>query len=171
MSCCFLFNSPRQKKFRKHCSNVLFPHVRQQLTNKMEEYHQQALKEIDAALAHRDHSNTSLVGLQGKIRAKNQQIATLQRRYVGYLSNEDKNNGISIITKNNEEAEYPYITIYGKNGYRSHKVRVLLARNQGSTLFSDGDAPHVIATYNFWREHRLIVVHSNRPKHFRLDIL
>ena len=49
------------------------------------------------------------VGLQGKIRAKDQQIATLQRRYVGYLSDEDKNNGISIIAKNNEEAEYPYM--------------------------------------------------------------
>ena len=48
------------------------------------------------------------VGLQGKIRAKDRQIATLQRRYVGYLSDEDKNDGISIIAKNNEEAEYPY---------------------------------------------------------------
>ena len=41
--------------------------------------------------------------LQGKIRGKYQQIATLKRRYVGYLSDEDKNNGISIIAKNNEE--------------------------------------------------------------------
>ena len=49
------------------------------------------------------------VGLQGKIRAKDQQIAALQRRYVGYLSDEDKNNGISIIAKNNDAVEYPYI--------------------------------------------------------------
>ena len=39
------------------------------------------------------------VGLQDEIRAKDQQIATLQRRYAGYLSDEDKNNGISIIVK------------------------------------------------------------------------
>ena len=47
---------------------------------------------------------------QGEIRARDQQIATLQRRYVGYLESEDKNNGISIIAKNNEAAEYPYIS-------------------------------------------------------------
>ena len=47
------------------------------------------------------------VGLQGEIRAKDQQIATLERRYVDYLSDENKNNGISIIAKNNEEEEYP----------------------------------------------------------------
>ena len=45
------------------------------------------------------------IGLQGKIRAKDQHIATLQRRYVGYLSNEDKNNGISIIAKTSNEAQ------------------------------------------------------------------
>ena len=89
------------------------------------------------------------VGLQGEIRAKDQHIAALQRRYVGYLSNEDKNNGINIIVKNNEEAEYPYISICGQHGYRRHKARVLLARNQGSTLFADGDTPNTIVTYNF----------------------
>ena len=69
------------------------------------------------------------VGLQGEIRAKDQQISTLQRRYVSYLANEDKNNDISIIAKNNEEVEYPYISICGQHGYRCHKTRVLLARN------------------------------------------
>ena len=52
------------------------------------------------------------VGLQAEIRAKDQQIAILQRHHIGYLSDEDKNNGISIIVKNNEEEEYPYIYIY-----------------------------------------------------------
>ena len=111
------------------------------------------------------------VGLRGKIRAKDQQIAALQRRYVGYLSDEDKNNGISIIAKNNEEEEYPYISICGQHGYRRHKTRVLLTRNQGSALFADRDTPNAIVTYNFWREHRLIVVDPNRPRHFRLDII
>ena len=111
------------------------------------------------------------VGLRGKIRAKDQQIAAFQRRYVGYLSDEDKNNGISIIAKNNEEAEHPYISICGQHGYRRHKARVLLARNQGSTLFADGDTPNAIVTYNFWQEHRLIMVDPNRPRHFRLDVI
>ena len=55
------------------------------------------------------------VGLQGEIRTKDQHIAALQRSYVGYLLDEDKNNGISIIAKNNEEAEYPYISICADN--------------------------------------------------------
>ena len=73
--------------------------------------------------------------------------------------------------KNNEEAEYPYMSICGKHGYRRHKARVLLACNQASTLFADGDTPNAIVMYNFWREHRLIVVDPNRPRHFRLDMI
>ena len=63
------------------------------------------------------------VGLKGEIRAKDQQIAALQRRYVGYLSDEDKNNGISIIAKNIDESESPYISICRQHGYRRHKIR------------------------------------------------
>ena len=139
------------------------------------EAHQQAIEEKDAgiALLNDDLQNREQesVGLQGEIREKDQQIAVLHRRYVGYLSDEDKNNGMSIIAKNNEEAEYPYISICGQHGYRRHKTRVQLARNQGSTLFEDGDKPNAIVTYNFWRQHRLIVVDPNRPRHFRLDMI
>ena len=47
-----LFSSqqPNVKDFRRHCCNVLFPHVHQQLTNKMKGEHQQAIEEKDAAL-------------------------------------------------------------------------------------------------------------------------
>ena len=83
---------------------------------------------------------------------------------------EDKDNGICIIAKNNEE-EYPYISISGQHGYRRHEVRVLLTRNKDSTLFVDGDTPNAIVMYNFWREHRLILVDPNRPRHFRLDMI
>ena len=38
---------PKAKEFRKHCCNVMFPHVRQQLTNKMKEDYQQAIEEKD----------------------------------------------------------------------------------------------------------------------------
>ena len=46
-----------------------------------------------------------------------------------------------------------------------------LTRNKGSTPFADGDTPNVIVTYNFWQEHRLIVVDTGRPRHFRLDTI
>ena len=177
-----LFSSqqPKVKDFRRYCFNVLFPHVRQQLSNKshamkiedltsrvevlefMNEALQQAIEEKNAAttflnddLQNREYEN---VGLQGEIRAKDQQMAVLKRRYVGFFSDEDKYNGISIIAKNNEEAEYLYISICEQHGYRRHKARVLLACNQVSTLFADGDTPNAIITYNFWQEHRLIVV-------------
>ena len=71
--------------------------------------HQQATEEKDATivLLNDDLKNREYDkgGLQGEIRAKDQQIAALQRRYVDYLSDEDKNNGISIIAKNNDEGE------------------------------------------------------------------
>ena len=39
------------KDFRRHCCNVLFSHVRQQLTNKMKEDHQQAIEDKGATIA------------------------------------------------------------------------------------------------------------------------
>ena len=62
---------------------------------------------------------------------------------------EDKDSGISIIAKNNEE-EYPCTSISGPSCYRRHKTRVLLIRNQGSTLFADGDTSNAIIMFNFW---------------------
>ena len=37
---------PKAKNFRKHCCNMMFPQIRQQLANKMKEDHQRAIKEI-----------------------------------------------------------------------------------------------------------------------------
>ena len=82
---------------------------------KIQEEYQQVFEEKDATIAllndnlkNREYEN---VCRQGEIGAKDQQMATLQRRYVGYISDEDKNNGLSIIAKNNDEAEYLYISI------------------------------------------------------------
>ena len=90
---------------------------------------------------------------------------------MGYLSDEDKKNGISIIAKNNEKEEYLYMSICGQHGHRRQKVKVLLTRNKDSTLFADRDTPNAIVMYNFWPEHRLIVVDLNRPRYFRLDMI
>ena len=62
---------------------------------------------------------------------------------------EHKDNGISIIAKNNEE-EYPHISISGPSCYRRHNAMVLLIRNQGSALLANGDTPNAIITFNFW---------------------
>ena len=106
-------NSQKDKSMalKKH---ILKDIVRRGFDVKIEEIqekHRQAIEEKDATIAllnddikNREYEN---LGLQGEIWAKNQQIAALQRRYVGYLSDEDKNNGISIIAKNNDKVEYP----------------------------------------------------------------
>ena len=54
------------------------------------------------------------MSLQGETKAKDQEIAALQRRYMRYLESEDKTNGIIITAKkNNKAAEYPYISTCG----------------------------------------------------------
>ena len=111
------------------------------------------------------------VGLQGKIQVKGQQMVALQSCIMGYLENKDKNNGTAIFAKSNEEAEYPNTSICGQHSYSRHKTRVYMARNQGSTLFTDGNTSNAIETCNFWGEHRLIVVHLNPPTHFRIDVI
>ena len=73
----FPSQQPKAKNFRKHCCNVMFPHIRQQLTNKMVDDlrhgHQQAIIEIQRehqlAVTDRDnqiraiqHKNLSLQG-------------------------------------------------------------------------------------------------------------
>ena len=48
---------------------------------------------------------------------------------------------------------------------------MLMACNQGSTLFADGGTPNAIVTYISWREHRLIVVDRDKRRCFRLDMI
>ena len=143
-------------------------HEHQEATTGIQREHQLAITDSENQIRATQHMN---LGPQGEIRAKDKQIADSQRHCVGYLASEDKNNGVTIIPKSNEAADDPYISIHGQHGYRRHKTRVLLAHNQGSTLFAEGDTPYAIITYNFWQEHRLIVVDPNRPRHFRLDMI
>ena len=79
------------------------------------EEHEQAIALLSHDLQERDNRMQAIqyknVGLQCKIKARDQQIAALQRYYVDYLSNENKNNDISIMVKNNGEVEYPYMSI------------------------------------------------------------
>ena len=106
------------KALKKHIPKDIVPREFDARIEEIQERHRQAIEEKDATIAllnddlkNREYEN---VGLQGEIRAKDQQIASLQRRYVGYLSGEDKNNGISIIAKNNKEEEYP-LYLYADN--------------------------------------------------------
>ena len=96
----------RGKTLKEHILKDIVPRGFDAKIEEIKGKHQQAIEEKDAtiALLNDDLKNHKYenVGLQGEIRAKDQQIAALQRRYVSYLSEENKNNGISIIAKNNE---------------------------------------------------------------------
>ena len=163
------------KALKKHILKDIVPRGFDVKIEETQEKHQRTIDGKDATIAllndsleNREYED---VGLQGEVRVKDQQLPALQRRYISCLLDEDKNNGITIIAKNNNEAKYPHISICGEHGYRRHKVRVLLTRNKGSTLFVDGDTPNTIVIYNIWQEHSLIVVDTDRPRHFRLDMI
>ena len=51
-----LFSSqqPLAKKLRKHCCKVMFPHILKQLTNKMVEEHQRAIRERENVIEEKD---------------------------------------------------------------------------------------------------------------------
>ena len=101
-------------------------HEHQQAITGIKRGHQLSITYSDKQIHAIQHKN---LGPQGVIRTKDQEIAALQRRYIGHLANKNKNNGRSIIAKSNDPTEYADISTCGQQGYRSYKARVLLARN------------------------------------------
>ena len=169
----------RKSKGKELKDWILRDVIPQGVNKLMEEEHQKAIDEKDMQIALLDDDlvesqdlarqlEFSNTGMQGEIRAKDQQIAHLEQRYVHLLAEEKKNYGMTIIAKNDESAEYPYISICGQHGYRKQKKRVVLLKNPGSTEFTDGDTPNAIVTYNLWREHRLIETNPEKPRDFKL---
>ena len=152
------------------CEEVLPREVRK-LTAVVNEKDMQIALLDDDLLNSQEHAKQlefNNTGMQGEIRAKDQQIAHLQQQYVPLLEDENKNYGITIIAKNDESVGYPFISICGQHGYRKQKKRVVLLKNPGSTEFADGPTPNAIVTYNIWREHGLIETDPARPRDFRL---
>ena len=95
----------------------MFPHIRKQLTNKMVEEHQRAIRERenvieekDAAIAllndDLDDAGKQLVDLENKNCELQNKVESLQERYVPYLQDTKKDNGTVIVQKNNDD-EYP----------------------------------------------------------------
>ena len=60
----FSSQQPLAKKLRKHCCNVMFPRIRKQLVDKMQEDHQKAIEERDTRIQAIENENA---GLQGEI--------------------------------------------------------------------------------------------------------
>ena len=107
-----LFSSqqPKAKDCRRQCFSVLFPHVWQQLTNKMKEEHQRAIEEKDAALAllnddlkNHEYENAELQAQRDLYQAELQKcqdiIIYLKARYVNHARDPGKDNIVMIIEK------------------------------------------------------------------------
>ena len=117
------------KDFRKHCCNVLFPHVRQQITNRLEEDHQQAIIGIQRghqlAIIDRynkiqaiQHENVALQVQRDVYQTQLQQCQIqihdlIINRHVPRSNDPGKDNIVMIFEKNttpeeDEFYEYPY---------------------------------------------------------------
>lgn len=83
------------------------------------------------------HIHYENAGLQGEIRAKDQDIATLQKHYVSYLANEDKNKDITIMRKMMKQLTISMYLYVCRMAIEDKRL-VLFARNPVATV-----------TYNF----------------------
>ena len=103
-----LFGSqqPKAKGFGKYCCNEMFSHICKQLVDKMQEDHQKAIEKRDTGIQAIEYKNA---GLQGEIRAKDQQIEDLiANRHVPRCG--DFDNVLCFIAKNSNEL-HPYYVI------------------------------------------------------------
>ena len=104
------------------------------------------------------------VSLQGKIGAKDQEIATLQRRHVGYFANEDKNHGMTITAQRNEAAYYfeSSMTIEGTISKSCrHRIKVALCLQK--------EIHQMQLLCRTYGKKRIIAIDLNKGKNFRLD--
>ena len=103
-----LFSSqqPKAKDFRRHCCNVIFPQIRQWLTNKMKEEYQKAITDRDNQIKALAFGNEEH---QHEILRLNKQIDNLiKNRHVARRGCFD--NVLCFIKKKSKEA-HPYYVI------------------------------------------------------------
>ena len=138
------------KDFRKDCCNEMFSFLQQQLTGNMvnDPKTWTSASRPGTRSPNKNHPIWER-GFSRQDASKDQWTAALQRRYADYRASQDKINGVNIIVKNDEVAEYLYLSKCKQHVYRKLKITVWLARYKGSTLFSDGYMPNTIGTYNF----------------------
>ena len=105
----FSSQQPLAKEFRKHCCNVMFPHIQQQIIDKMEK----EITDQDNKIQAIQYEN---VGLQGEVRAKNQQIARCENRIQDLIERHVPRRGVidtvlSLIDKQCENEPHKFYMI------------------------------------------------------------
>ena len=117
-----LFSSqqPKAKAFRKHCCNVLFPHVRQQFRNKIQKEHQQAITSRD----------NQIQALEFKNEEHQQKTLRLNKEIDDLIANRPVarrgcfDNVLCFIKKNNGEDHPYYITWCKYRQLEKHKRKL-----------------------------------------------
>ena len=163
MSCYFQVNSQRKKGFRRHCCNVLFSHVRQQLTSKIKEDYQQAIEENDEAVAllnddlqNREYENVALQAQRDVYQAQVRDL--IINRYVPRAKYLGKDNIVMIIEKNtapeeDEFYEYPYYIARIQRRFISTKRRLFSAQYpHHRPIIEDLSNPNSILAFNRFEE-------------------
>ena len=108
-----------------------------------------------------------LVDLEHKNHELQNEVERPQERYVPYLQDTKKDNGMVIVQKNNDD-EYPYVAICGQQGYVAQKIQNKLADYPNANIAVLAETPNAIVHYNFLRERGCIIVNPEHVRHFRL---
>ena len=178
-----LFSSqqPMAKDFRRHCWNVLFPHVCQRLTNKMKEEHQQAIEEKDVAIAllnddlqNREYEKVALQVQRDVYKAELQRcqdsMTCLRKRYVDHARDPGKDNIIIIVRKHTTSAndkyhDLPYYVARIQRRKRYVKLRWFDRHFPDHEIIVEIDNPNSIHAFNRFEDE----AHAEQIyNHFRL---
>ena len=143
----------------------------QQAIENMGQEHHLVIEEKDTALAmlndDLDESHRNIAILEQDNLELQRENEILKRRYVPYLEDPKKDNGMVVIQKNNGD-EHPYIAISGQQGYVAQKIRNKLIDFPNGQIVVLAETPNSIAHYNWLRERGCIEVNPDRVRHFRL---
>ena len=129
---------------------------------KLQEEHQIQIEGKDAAIALSNDDldaerhklqdvGKQLVDLEHENRELQNEVERLQERYVPYLQDTRKDNGMVVIQKNNGD-EYPYVAICGQQEYVTQKIQNKLADYPNGQLVVLAETPNAIVHYNWLRE-------------------
>ena len=157
-----LFSSqqPLAKKVRKHCCNVMFPHIRQQLTDKMVEEHQRAVTVLKEDIQHKDE----------QIVIYENRIAHLRQRYVDHAKDPGLDNIVIIVRKHTTSEEDPnfHLPYYISRIQRRKqyvKLRWLERHFPDHEVIVEIDNPNSIHAFNRFEEEGHV---ERKFNHFRL---
>ena len=171
-----VFSSQQQKAkaFRKYCCNEMFPRIRKQLVDKMQEDHQQAITDRNNRVQAIEYEN---VGLQGEIKAKDQQIEASQNkiaepveRYVDHCRSPSRDNIVIIVRKhttpeNDKYHNLPYYIARIQRRKRYVKLQWLERHFPDYEVIVEIGNPNSIHAFNRFEEKGHV---ERKFNHFRL---